>query len=379
VSRFSFRRPSPALLVAFVALFVALGGGGALAASKLIVNTDNIANGAVTNHKLATGSIGLGKLNVHVRSALAKVGGRGIVGQQGLQGAQGAQGPQGPQGATGAIGATGATGAQGAKGDTGATGVQGAKGDTGNTGNTGAQGPKGDTGAAGAQGQQGPQGPAGQNGTDGLNPATTVAQSGDAGWTISGSSTGCSAKLAAGSLQLNGSGTDGSTMQGGCGIVHSFTQPLSTLSNLTYQWWNQVDDGVQAPTIHVSVTGANNNSKFNSGFANLAYLPAQSDAITTPPLGLEFTADTFADNALWYSTGGSCTGASVNNCVNSGPGSQSTPEPLSFFLTNDGNAQITQISLDGGGSSGSTAAFQGEADNLLIGFGGTNTRYDFGG
>jgi Collagen triple helix repeat (20 copies) len=140
VSRFSFRRPSPALLVAFVALFVALGGGGALAASKLIVNTDNIANGAVTNHKLATGSIGLGKLNIHVRSALAKVGGRGIVGQQGPVGAQGAQGPQG---ATGAIGATGATGAQGAKGDTGATG---------------AQGPKGDTGAAGAAGQQGPAG-----------------------------------------------------------------------------------------------------------------------------------------------------------------------------------------------------------------------------
>jgi hypothetical protein len=385
VSRFSFRRPSPALLVAFVALFVALGGGGALAASKLIIHTDNIANGAVTNHKLAAGSIGLGKLNTHVRSALSKVGGRGIVGQQGPQGAQGAQGPQGPQGATGAIGATGA---QGAKGDNGATGTQGPKGDTGAAGNTGAagatgaQGPKGDTGATGntgAQGPQGQQGPAGQNGTNGSNPATAVVQSGDAGWTINGSSTGCSAKLTAGSLQLNGSGTDSSTVQGGCGIIHSFTQPLSAFSNLTYQWWNQVDDGVQAPTVHIAVMGANNNSKFSSGFANLVYLPAQSDGITTLPLGLDFTADTFADNALWYSTGGSCTGASVNNCVNSGPGSQSTPEPLSFFLTNDSNAQIFQISLDGGGSSGSTAPFQGEADNLLIGFNGTNTRYDFGG
>jgi hypothetical protein len=386
VSRFSFRRPSPALLVAFVALFVALGGGGALAASQLIVNTDNIANGAVTNHKLATGSIGLGKLNSHVRSALAKVGGRGIVGQQGPQGAQGAQGPQG---AIGTIGATGATGAQGAKGDTGAAGAQGAKGDAGATGNTGAQGPKGDTGDTGdtgaqgqqgQQGQQGPQGPAGQNGTDGLNPATAVAQSGDAGWTINGSSTGCSAKLAAGSLQLNGSGTDSSTVQGGCGVIHSFTQPLTALTDLTYQWWNQVDDGVQAPTIHIAVMGANNNSKFNSGFANLVYLPAQSDGITTtPPLGQDFTADTFGDNALWYSTGGSCTGANVNNCVNSGAGSQEQPKPLSFFVSNDGNAQIFQISLDGGGSSGSTAPFQGEADNLLIGFGATNTRFDFGG
>jgi Collagen triple helix repeat (20 copies) len=131
VSRFSFRRPSPALLVAFVALFVALGGGGALAASKLIVHTDNIANGAVTNHKLAAGSVGLHKLNVHVRSALSKITGRGIIGQQGAQGAQGAQGPQGATGATGAIGATGATGPQGAKGDAGAAGQAGQQGPAG--------------------------------------------------------------------------------------------------------------------------------------------------------------------------------------------------------------------------------------------------------
>jgi Collagen triple helix repeat (20 copies) len=129
VSRFSFRRPSPALLVAFVALFVALGGGGALAASKLIVHSDNIANGAVTNHKLADGSVGIHKLKSPLKAALAKVAsGRGIVGTQG------------PQGSQGATGATGATGAQGAKGDTGATGAQGPKGDTGAVGPQGAPG-----------------------------------------------------------------------------------------------------------------------------------------------------------------------------------------------------------------------------------------------
>jgi hypothetical protein len=132
VSRFSFRRPSPALLVAFVALFVALGGGGALAASKLIVHSDNIANGAVTNHKLADGSVGIHKLKSPLKAALAKVAsGRGIVGTQG---------PQGPQGAQGATGATGGTGTQGAKGDTGATGAQGPKGDTGAVGPQGAPG-----------------------------------------------------------------------------------------------------------------------------------------------------------------------------------------------------------------------------------------------
>jgi hypothetical protein len=153
VSRLSFRRPSPALLVAFVALFVALGGGGALAASKLIVHSDNIANGAVTNHKLADGSVGIHKLKSPLKAALAKVAsGRGIVGTQG---------PQGPQGATGATGATGSTGA------TGATGTQGPKGDTGTTG------AKGDTGATGPAGVAGPQGAAGADG--GPQPGTSAA------------------------------------------------------------------------------------------------------------------------------------------------------------------------------------------------------------
>ncbi len=256
----------------------------------------------------------------------------------------------------------------------GATGAAGAKGDTG------AQGAQGATGATGAQGVAGPAGTNGTNGKDGANPATPVDASGDAGWTLSGSSSGCSSKLTAGALQLNGSGTDPSTVQGGCGIIHTYSQPLSALSALTYQWWNQVNDAPQAPTIHIAVTGATNNSKFTSGFANLTYLPAQSDGVTTPLLGVDMTADTFANNALWYSTGGSCTGANVNNCVNTGTGSQSNPQSLAAFMTANPNAQITQVSLDGGGSSGSTAAFQGEADDLAIGFNESlPTRYDFGG
>jgi hypothetical protein len=384
VSRFSFRRPSPALLVAFVALFVALGGGGALAASKLIIHTDNIANGAVTNHKLAAGSVGLHKLNTHVRSALSKITGRGIVGQQGAQGAQGAQGPQGPQGATGA---TGATGAQGAKGDAGATGAQGPKGDTGATGDTG------DTGAQGQQGQQGQQGPAGQNGTNGLNPATAVnslppitvsgetpdpanpagnpdsGAPGDAGWFRTGEGAGGSAQLTDGGLEVTGAGTDQFTFQGGVGVAKAFNLPLTGLTALAFDWTDYTLNGDQAPCVHVTVNGLTGDSKFASsgGFANLV-LEAALNGVSNPQVGVAYHTDGFTQSALWYST----TQPNIGD-----PGGQNNPRPMSFFTGQAANsgAQIGQIALDNCGSSNASGSFDAVADGLLI----NNTRYDFGG
>jgi Collagen triple helix repeat (20 copies) len=130
VSRVKIRRPSPALLVAVIALFVALGGGAATAATKLLIHSGDIADGAVTNHKLANRSVGIHKLKIPLRAALAKAASapRGVVGAQGPQGATGPQGPQGAQGAQGAQGPKGDTGAQGAKGDTGPAGAQGGRG-----------------------------------------------------------------------------------------------------------------------------------------------------------------------------------------------------------------------------------------------------------
>ncbi|MGH2862004.1 MAG: hypothetical protein ACRDLT_10950 [Solirubrobacteraceae bacterium] len=135
------RRPSPAAVISTVALVFALSGS-AVAASKLIVHTGNIANGAVTGKKLHKGAVGFTKLSASVREALGSAGSaHGVV-----------TGPQGPQGATGPQGPKGATGLQGPKGDTGSQGLQGATGSQGSKGDTGAQGPKGDTGATGPAG-----------------------------------------------------------------------------------------------------------------------------------------------------------------------------------------------------------------------------------
>jgi hypothetical protein len=94
--------PSPALVIACLALFVALGGTG-YAATQL--------------------SEGQGQASAS------------------KQGKQGPRGPKGPKGAKGAKGATGATGAQGARGETGLPGQKGAAGANGATGATGPRGP----------------------------------------------------------------------------------------------------------------------------------------------------------------------------------------------------------------------------------------------
>ncbi len=83
-----FRRPSPSLAIALVALFFALGSGAAAANHYLITSTKQIKPSVLKTLK-------------------------------------GAKGPTGAQGMTGATGAQGATGATGAQGTTGATGAQG--------------------------------------------------------------------------------------------------------------------------------------------------------------------------------------------------------------------------------------------------------------
>jgi Collagen triple helix repeat (20 copies) len=102
------RRPSPALVVAIVALFVAFSG---TATAALVMTGKQIKDGTITGKDLKNRALGTNKLSKTAVSSL-----------------EGQRGPAGPQGAAGAQGPRGEAGVQGPKGD---TGVQGPKGDTG--------------------------------------------------------------------------------------------------------------------------------------------------------------------------------------------------------------------------------------------------------
>jgi hypothetical protein len=99
MSRLLGHRPSPAMVVAALALFIALAGTG-YAAVKLPANsvgTKQIKANAVVSSKIKNGSIARADLAV---GALLK-GPQGIPGPQGPAGLPGVAGPQGPRGPEG--------------------------------------------------------------------------------------------------------------------------------------------------------------------------------------------------------------------------------------------------------------------------------------
>src|SRR5687767_8878156 len=103
--RVSRRRPSPAMVVALIALAVSLGGTG-YAASTLARNSvgaNQIKRNAVRSAEIKNRSVRLADLHRGARIA-------------------GPQGPAGPQGVPGAPGPAGPAGAQGATGETGPPG-----------------------------------------------------------------------------------------------------------------------------------------------------------------------------------------------------------------------------------------------------------------
>jgi hypothetical protein len=90
------RAPSPAMLVALIALFVAMGGTG-YAATRLLprnsVGEHQLRKSAVTGSKIRPHTVHLSDIATSTRSSL-----RGQTGPQGRQGPQGPAGPQGPPG-----------------------------------------------------------------------------------------------------------------------------------------------------------------------------------------------------------------------------------------------------------------------------------------
>ncbi len=102
------RRPSPAMVVACLALLVALGGTSVAAVTQLgrnTVDTPQLVNGAVTNAKVRNNAINSSK--VANRSLLRSDFAPGQL-PAGPVGPQGPSGPTGPAGAAGPAGAIGA-------------------------------------------------------------------------------------------------------------------------------------------------------------------------------------------------------------------------------------------------------------------------------
>ena len=97
-------RPSPAMVVACIALGVALGGTSFATVSGLIprksVGTLQLKNNAVTSAKVQNFSLRAWDF----RRGDLPHGPKGAVGRQGPAGPQGLAGPQGPQGPAGVIG-----------------------------------------------------------------------------------------------------------------------------------------------------------------------------------------------------------------------------------------------------------------------------------
>jgi hypothetical protein len=110
------RKPSPAMLVAVLALFVALGGSSyaVVTLSKNSVTSKHIKNGQVKRVDLGKGSVNSSKV---VNGGLLA---EDFAAGQLPAGERGPQGPQGPQGAQGAKGDPGSDGAPGVDGFDGA-------------------------------------------------------------------------------------------------------------------------------------------------------------------------------------------------------------------------------------------------------------------
>jgi hypothetical protein len=336
-------RVSPAMVVAIVALIVSLTSG---AVAAVRITTRDIATGAVTNAKLARNSVwhaNIGTRSVRatnlandavINRSLARNSvwhaniGTGSVQVNNLSRRlaseiKGSAGPRGPAGASGANGANPGVAVVNVPSVTG-----------------------GEHGAGGAD----------------------TGQAGDQGFYLIGLDANGPASLAGGQLVLHGVGVDPNTPQGGIGIAKAFPNvPLGTLDALSYIWHVNTLHGDQAPTIHITVTGLTNDSRFASGFANLTYAPSVNRV--TVGESEQFQSDGFAADARWFSTTAPDTNA---------PGGHNNPRPLSFFVGRNPHAVIGQISLNNGGSSGQTGSFEAGADDLILGFKGSRfRRYDF--
>jgi hypothetical protein len=138
-------RPSPAMVVACLALFIALTGSAV--AAKLVTGKQ-IKNSSITSVDVRNGGLKRADLAADALPVAGAMGATGAIGPQGPKGDSntGPAGPQGPRGDTVTVDGKSVVGPKGDKGDKGDPGPAGTNGDTG------AQGPQGPAGAQGPQG-----------------------------------------------------------------------------------------------------------------------------------------------------------------------------------------------------------------------------------
>lgn len=117
------RRPSPAFVLALIALIVALSGTGYAATkitSKDVKNNSltgaDIKNNSLRGADIRNGTVGANDLKRRLRNQFRVAGASGVPGPQGAPGAPGAQGPPGPQGPKGDQGLQGTAGPTGPSG-----------------------------------------------------------------------------------------------------------------------------------------------------------------------------------------------------------------------------------------------------------------------
>ncbi len=134
-------KPSPAMVVALLALVSSMAGTGLAAKSYVVSSSKQIKDGAVTGADVKTSSLtGSDIKNRSLTATDFKGSVQGPQGPPGAIGPQGAKGDPGPKGETGATGQTGEKGDPGPKGETGATGQPGEKGEKGDPGEQGLPG-----------------------------------------------------------------------------------------------------------------------------------------------------------------------------------------------------------------------------------------------
>lgn len=162
-------RPSPALVLAFVALM-----GGAMTQASWAVSLitgKEVRDSTLTGQDVKDGSLGPSDLSRAARIALS--------GKSGPEGPAGPTGPGGPIGAKGDVGTAGPQGPTGEIGPAGPIGPAGSAGPAGVPGPTGAPGAKGDPGEKGAPGDRGPAGPQGEPGAPAADLWVAAKSSGD--------------------------------------------------------------------------------------------------------------------------------------------------------------------------------------------------------